>query len=122
MQFQIANSIVKAATLEHRSWLGRAWDRLWHIDRIPLYHNVEVACLLKDNTPVEPGTLILLANGTTWLVTDFEQPRLFYCIATEPLTTETVQQMQEYQGDAVTYALACPDDQEERLFNRNAHV
>ena len=101
--------------------LGRLWNRLWAIERLPIYHDVEVA-FYAPNHDLHRGDKALLANGTTWFVMDFERPGIFIGLATEPLTAETVRQMQDYHGDAVIYSLACPDDQEERLFNRNPYV
>ena len=114
--------MVVKATSERRTWIERLWDHLLGIKRVPLFTNVLVVFDISTTPLPVKGTLILLANGTTWFVVNVVSPLSFTAKSTSALTNESLLQMQDYHGDGIVYALACPENQEEQLFNRNPHV
>lgn len=107
--------MVCKAKIQRRSWIGRLLDKISGIQRIPLFDHVE--CVLHVHRPARflvCGELLLLANGTNWEIAHVngvkKKEQIYWLNVTikslGPLTSETLQQMQHYEGDALAYAIA----------------
>jgi hypothetical protein len=103
MQFQIVSStVIPGSPVDNRNWLQRFRDWLADREPVPTFDVKNAAFYTKDHIP-HVGMIVLLSNGTHWVVTH-RRSFGYYADCTTRLQKDDVESSHGYSGSALEVA------------------